>query len=446
MSRGRIFHPDFPFSPKRAPFFYGWVIVGASVLGVGSSIPGQTAGVGPFTEPLLAALDLSRIQLATAYLIGTVGGGLLLPRIGGYFDRFGARPLGLFSQVAFGLALFYMALCDRIYSLLNPTSTPLPWLAFSLIALGFFLIRFIGQGVVTLTARALIGKWFNVQRGLASAVSGSFASVLFASSPLLLYNLVELIGWREAYLILGAIMLLLMSTLCWLIYRDNPEECGLVMDGKEPPLASHDASDPEFTIHREFTADEAVRTFSFWAFTAAFCLNGIYATAFTFHAVDIARESGISADKFFKLFLVMTLVNIPTGFLVGWLTSKVRLRYCLSLMAAGLGVSASGLIGMPHPAAIAAFLVGGGVSWACFGTLMAVTYPRFFGRSHLGKISGWAMLSLVLASAVAPLLWSISETLSGAYAPATWCFLIACALLFIASFRAENPQRKLAKT
>lgn len=440
----KVLQPDFPFSPKNSPVFYGWIIVGASVLGISSSIPGQTAGVGPFTEQLMTHLDLSRIWLSSAYMVGTIGGGLLLPKIGGYFDRFGARPMGVISQVAFAIALFYMASCDRLYDALNPSENPKPWLAFILVSIGFFLIRFIGQGVITLIARALVGKWFNRKRGFASALSGSFASVCFASSPLLLYELVEMVGWREAWIVSGLYMLFFMTAISWLLYRDNPEECGLQMDGEDPPDEPAGSGNPEFTIHHEFTAPEAIRTFSFWAFTAAFCLNGTYATAFSFHAVDVARESGLAAQEFFELFLIMTLFNIPTGFFIGWLTSKTKLKYSLSIMAISMAISASGLIMMPSKLGIAAFVVGGGVSWACFATLMAVTYPRFFGRRNLGKISGWAMLALILASAVSPFLWSMSQLITHAYAPANWGFVFACVILLIASFKADNPQRKLA--
>ncbi len=445
MARSHIFHPDFPFAPRKAPIFYGWIILGASTLGVASSIPGQTVGVGPFKEPLQMALGLTSMHMSVAYLIGTTGGGLLLPKIGGIFDRFGARPMGFYSQIAFALALFFMAGCDHIYHYLHPEGTPWPWLAFALVSLGFFLIRFIGQGVVTLTARALIGKWFNVYRGMASAIGGSFTAIFFGSAPAILYGLKELAGWRGAWVVCGLFMLVVMSLLSWLLFRDNPEECGLVMDGKAPPPEPAGKTDPELTVHREFTAEEAIRTYPFWVFTAAFCLNGIYATAFNFHASDIARENSMTEGAFFGLFPYMMMINIPIGFLIGWLTSKVRLRYCLAIMAASMGISAAGITALASFPGKAAFVIGGGIAWGCFGTLMSVMYPRFFGRRHLGKISGWSMLALVLASAVAPLLYSLSLEFTGKYAPASWGVVAAAVVIFIASFRADNPQRKLAK-
>jgi len=58
------FDPNFPFSPKRFPFFYGWVIAVFATVGTLFSIPGQTAGVSVFTDPILEATGLSRVQLS----------------------------------------------------------------------------------------------------------------------------------------------------------------------------------------------------------------------------------------------------------------------------------------------------------------------------------------------------------------------------------------------
>lgn len=64
--------PDFPFAPRRLPFFYGWVIVGVATLGVVMSIPGQTMGVSVFTDHLIRVTGLTRLELAYTYLVGTL--------------------------------------------------------------------------------------------------------------------------------------------------------------------------------------------------------------------------------------------------------------------------------------------------------------------------------------------------------------------------------------
>ncbi|MBV63275.1 MAG: hypothetical protein CMP45_02050, partial [Rickettsiales bacterium] len=72
----RKWDPAFPFSPKKFTFFYGWVIVLAGTLAVVFSIPGQTMGFSVFTDVLIKELGLSRVQLSTAYCLGTVISGL----------------------------------------------------------------------------------------------------------------------------------------------------------------------------------------------------------------------------------------------------------------------------------------------------------------------------------------------------------------------------------
>ena len=443
-SVARALDPNVPFRPAGTPFFYGWIIVGASVMGMATSMPGQTIGVGPFNESLLANLDLTRIQLSLAYGIGTTISGLTLPRMGRYFDRFGARLTGTVVEVVFGLALIYMAGTATIYHGLKPADAPAPWLAMIILTFGFFLIRFLGQGVISLVSRAMVGKWFNRKRGMASAISGCFGAILFSISPVVLYKLVEWLGWQGAWLATGLFMIFVMSGLCWLIYRDNPEECGLEMDGEPAPVETTGPTDPEFTIYREFTGPEAVRTYAFWAFTAAFTLMGIFSTAIGFHAEDIARELGVSSAYYFSLFFWMACVNVPVGFLIGWLTGKMRLKKLLSVMAVSMGLQALGLLHLSHTWGVVLYIVSGGLAMAFFGNLMAVAYPRFFGRKHLGAVSGWSMLSLVIGSAAAPLIWSLTKAALGDYTPALWGFIVVCIVLLAASTFADNPQRRLS--
>ena len=71
--------PDFPFKPRSSPIFYGWFIVVAATIGMVFTIPGQTMGFSVFTDILIEELGLSRLQLSTAYLVGTVAERLFAP-------------------------------------------------------------------------------------------------------------------------------------------------------------------------------------------------------------------------------------------------------------------------------------------------------------------------------------------------------------------------------
>ena len=67
--------------PAPAKGFYGWRIVVFSAIALALTGPGQTFGVSVFVDPMIDELGISRTQMSTAYLIGTLAGAVALPRV-----------------------------------------------------------------------------------------------------------------------------------------------------------------------------------------------------------------------------------------------------------------------------------------------------------------------------------------------------------------------------
>ena len=62
------------------------------------------------------------------------------------------------------------------------------------------------------------------------------------------------------------------------------------------------------------------------------------------------------------------------------------------------------------------FLIAGfGIMGGFFAVLNAVAWPRFYGRTNLGSITGKIMSFLILASALAPSVFSLSLSTFGSY-------------------------------
>jgi len=164
----KLFKPDFPFRPKSLPFHYGWVVAVAGATGIVASIPGQTIGVNVFNDELISALSISRSQVALAYFFGTATSGIMLFWAGKVCDRIGSRRLVVAANVALGLSMLYMSCVDwlprfaaKVLGLDSPTS---PMLVASL-SVGFWMLRFSGQGFVTMAGRNMVAKWWRYHRG-----------------------------------------------------------------------------------------------------------------------------------------------------------------------------------------------------------------------------------------------------------------------------------------
>lgn len=442
--RVRLWDPAFPFPPARAPFFYGWVIVAVGTMAVVFSIPGQTMGFSVFTDVLIVELGLSRVELSSAYFIGTVMSGLTLPYFGRMFDRLGARRMVVGASVATGLVLFYLSAVRRMLDGLDallPVSRTV--LAFVLITIGFYMIRASAQGVLTMAGRNAIGKWFDYYRGTAFAVSGLVTSFAFSFAPRGLLSLTERFGWSGAWFVLGVASIVLMATVGWLLLRDNPEECGLAMDGLREGGAKK-VPHADAVAHRDYSRAEAIRTWPFWAFNLSFAFVALYTTAVTFHIVSIGEGAGIGKVEVLGFFVPMAVVSVLSNLAMGWVSSRTRLKYLLIVMnTAGLA-SVIGVIHLEHTVGVWAYIVGNGICGGGFACLTGIAWPRFFGRGSLGAISGVGMSSMVIASGVGPLLFSGAQRLTGAYSQVLWVCALLPAALVVGAIRADNPQR--AKT
>ena len=438
--KGGIWGVRTPFAPSRLPFFYGWVIVFAATIGSIFSIPGQTMGFSVFTDVLIDELGLSRVQLSLAYCLGTVASGLTLPWLGRVLDRWGERRMAVASVLATGLVLFYLANCGVISQALGQ-ALPAAAAAFIVIGLGFYMIRAAAQGVLSMTCRNAIGKWFDHRRGLALAISGVLVSFSYSFAPRGLDWLIDHYGYDGAWLRMGVVTIVIMAPIAWLLFRETPEEAGLEMDGGK--VASAAAANPDMQIHREFTRGEALRDYSFWVFNLTFSFYGLYATAFTFHILSLASEYQFADERILSLFVPIAATSVLTNLVFGAINARLRLKWLLLVMNIGCLSATLGMLFLDKPGGVSAYVIGNGIASGGFVSLTGIVFPRFYGRLHLGAISGVNMSAMVIASGLGPLAFGLCQQFSGSYRGILFASVFVPTLLALLSLKADNPQRKL---
>ena len=130
--------------------FLGWRIAGLATITSATTGPGQNIGVSVSIDPLIAEPGLSRPQVSAAHLIGTLAGAAALLPVDRWIDRVGARHAMRWIGVAFGIGLVVMAGVQGFVTL----------------AIGFTLIRWLGQGSLSLVCSVAIVHCFERRRGL----------------------------------------------------------------------------------------------------------------------------------------------------------------------------------------------------------------------------------------------------------------------------------------
>lgn len=454
--------PDTPFRPAALPFFYGWVILAATTLGMLASIPGQTMGVSVFTDRLLEATGLSRVALSNAYLIGTVASGLSLVAGGVWIDRFGARRVAGATCLGLAGTLLYLSVVDRLAAGLGASlglasSERVAW---ALLVLGFVALRFFGQGMLGLVSRTTLARWFDRRRGLVSAIQGAFVSLGFAAAPLGLHLWIEAAGWRGAWQGMALAVGLGMGLVSVLFYRTDPEECGLRPDGAPPELDPEATTTPPGRPHtaevgsagpaspagpaerravRDFTRGEAIRTTAFWIVAFGIAAHAMVGTGLTLHIVDVGAEGGLTRGEAVVIFLPIALLGTPVAFVVGAAVDRYPVRVLMMAMMLAQAAMYAGMAHVGSPAGRAVAIAGWGISQGFYGPLTVAALPELFGRGHLGAIQGTHMTILVVASAFGPAVLAAFQGLFGAYRPGLYLLCAFPAILFGAALGVERP-------
>ena len=438
----KFLKPGFPFEPKKFPFFYGWWILVIATFGMLASIPGQTIGVGVFTEHLLHVSNLSRLDLSIAYMLGTVGSSLLIPYGGRLLDLWGSRIMIIFAGLGLAFALFLLKNTEGLLTFLNQLSWISPFLvSFVILSVIFLLLRQFGQGLMTMVSRFALSKWFDRRRGLVTGINGVFVSFGFSSAPLFLNMLIMEQGYLVSIVILGIICGLGTAFLGWLFFRDQPEDCGMEMDGlstqKLEDINSNPGS-PQNTTAKDLPLEEVRRSFTFWIFTLGMASSSLIITGFTFHIASIGEMAGLDRSAIYSIFLPISIISVITNFTSGWLSDRVPLKYLLMVLVLSLGLGSFGMLYLHETIGRTLVIIGYGIQGGVWGCLSVVTWPRFYGRKHLGAISGLFMGIVIFASAIGPAFYGISQQITGSYNITAWAAVIINMLIFVGAFMARN--------
>ncbi len=424
-------------NPSKSPVFYGYVILLIGTIGVYCSIPGQTIGVSVFTDPVKDALGLSRTQFSNAYMIGTIASSLVIGRAGVWFDTYGARYVAFFAALVLAISLFLCSwsvqMSDTVKNLLQKDTWAIP---FSIMTSLFFLLRFAGQGVLTMASRNVIMIWFDKNRGKVNAFSSVALSFGFSSSPIWVDALIESSGWQSTWRYLG-FGLLLMSVFIYVFYKNRPEAYGLLPDGVK------EISDAEEKIalnRKQFTLVEAKKTRAFWMYGLILAFNSFFITGLTFHIVSIFKSEGFPKEDAISIFLPASVVAVSISTLANFLSDYLQLRLYLYLMILGGIIASIGFLYLPTIAGIPLLIAGFGMMSGFFAVLNTIAWPRFYGREHLGAITGKIMSFLILASALAPSIFSLCFSTFGSYELLGWLGLVFLTFLVVGSLQAKNPQ------
>ena len=407
------------------PIYYGWIILVAGVIGMILSGPGQTYSVSIFIEHFITDLGISRSLVSTLYTIGTLVASFTLPFIGNQIDKRGPRVMAGVISVLLAIACVYMGFVQNAVML----------------GLGFVLIRMLGQGGITMVSTNVINRWWVRRRGTILGLAGLLSALLGSGAlPSVVHALIGQFGWRSSYMLLGGLVGVVMLPVGLIFFRRQPEDFGLLPDGaKISPLdGSSDA--PPF-VEEHWTSAEALRTSAFWIVGLGLAVISMLMTGLHFHMVSIFEDAGLSASAAAAVFMPISLTAAIVRVAGGVLVDRVPARFLLSAALIGQAVS---LVMAPRLEGTASALAYGvvlGITNSLQMVVSAVVWARYFGRRHLGSVTGMARLVDTAGSALGPMPMGITRDVFGSYNLALTAAAVLPLALGVLVLFARRPQK-----
>lgn len=420
--------PVSPLPATRLPFYYGWIMLPVTVVGTFAVSPGQTFGIAEFKGALLRDLALSETQLSALYMVATFLAGLMALVAGAAMDRFGLRRAITISVILLGVSCVFASGVSGVVS----------------VFVAFLLLRVFGHGVLPLMVGNTLAMWFRRRLGFVTGIVGVGSAAAVAGVPALYLWLINTLGWRQAWIVVGLVTCLIMLPIMAFVFRNRPDDVGQFVDGDSCPDEGgiSKPAGPDVAVDDgSFDLAGARRTGMYWCLLGLHLVHGMVFAAVMFHRVQIFESHRLTAGDSAVMFAIFCACSAVAQLVAGSAADRVPLNRLLAGSSACVAAALVVLINMDSILAAYAFggLYGLGTGTEIVGRNTA--WPICFGTRHLGKIKGRAVMVTVIGSSLGPFIVGVSFDQFGGYNPAVWMLTAVYGVITLAMVLVATPQR-----
>ncbi len=362
-----------------------------------------------------AAVEFSRTLLSSALGLGVVVSGALAPIVGTLCDISGSRRVFFAGAVlgSAGLAAFSRA-----------TEGWQVLVAWALLVGPAMACTFYEPAYVT------IDQWFagrstGTAIGVLTLVGGLSATIFIP----LTQSLVENTGWRDAMLILAAVLLAVVGALALVFLKDRPRE-----EARQEDL------DLKGTYGALATGLRHTNR-AFWLVSASYFLGFVAVFAVLFHQVAYLQELGLPAGTAALAAGLVGLAGLPGRLFFPMLGDRVRPSFLIAVIFLMVAISVLFLPGAEERWQLYLYVGLFGLSFGAVLPMRAIIMGHHFGGPLYGRLMGLQFALLGLATAGGPFAAGVLRDASGSYALLTPAVIVMLLLAIPAILIAEHEGR-----
>jgi len=361
--------------------FYGYFIVTAGFFILLVSF-GFFSSFGVFFKPMLSDFGWTRAPTSGAFAVSFIVQGILGTIMGSLTDKFGSRFVVTSSGIITALGYVLMSQVSDLWQLY----------------LFYGFIIGVGMGGIFVPLASTTARWFFKRRSLLTGiVLAGLGAGTFITPPITNW-LIDMHGWRTAFIIEGAVIFAVVVLAAQFLRRD-PAQMGLLPDGSEKSLPGLEADKEGLSLR------EAIYTKEFWiTFVIFFCI-GFYAFLITVHIVPYATDIGISAATATAILATFGGLSLVGRIVWGILADRTGgnkkvfvIGFVMMLAVSFLPVLAPAEAWMLY-----VFAAIFGFAYSGTGSLTSPLVAELFGMRSHGSIFGVVDIGFPIGGALGPI-------------------------------------------
>lgn len=361
---------------------------------------GQTFLISLYIPQFEVTFSLSNTELSSLYAVATMSSAFALPWVGRLVDTVDLRRFTFLVLLGFTLALAFLSLSVH----------PL------MILVGFFGLRFCGQGLMSHTSISTMARAFEANRGKAISVATLGHSLGEAIFPLLIALVIGAVGWRTSLRLSAASILLLLLPLVWLLLRHQP------LSLLRPVSASGEVSRTTRNPLLLF------RSRLFWIIAPTVFILGFLNTAIFFYQIKLGNARGWDPAWVAGSMAVYAgagaFALTISGPLVDRLTARKLFGFILVPYILGVIILAAFHHPLSYPTALVLIALANGNG----KTIKNALFAELFGTEIIGTVRSLFTTVMVFSTALGPLFFGLLLDSGWSYSA---CFWLSAGVLFL---------------
>lgn len=370
---------------------------------------GQTFFIGLSGSAFQSKFNLSAGEFGFLYMAATLASAATLPWLGRTLDVIRGRRVAALVMPGLAGACLLIAWTPHLMGFIA----------------ALYLLRLLGQGMMTHIAQVETARSFVANRGRAMSliIPGHQAGEAVLPATFVLMSAAT--GWQGAWTAAAALIAVVgLPLVTVLLARPRSPEH---MDREVEAASSM----------RNWTLDEVARDPAFYLMLAGALVPSFIGTSIFFHQDHLIAVRGYDKLAFAAAFPVMAASTVLFGLVSGHLIDRFGATRLAPFFLVPMFVASIAAAAITAVWGVYAFMLLFGISYGLTSNLLGVIWAEVYGTAHLGAIRSVVVSAMVLSTALGP---GVTGALidRGVNLPeqmwwmAGWCVIASLALMLAA--------------